>query len=116
MVCKVLDVYIVIFSIFFFNDTATTEIYTLSLHDALPIFRALGERPGDDIVYPRQKIFTHRRGPRGIFCEALDEAFLPGKGRLPGEHLEQHATETVRIASPIELFVAHQLLGAHVRG
>src|SRR6266540_6841726 len=26
---------------FFFNDTATTEIYTLSLHDALPIFLAL---------------------------------------------------------------------------
>src|SRR5258708_4271217 len=26
-----------IFSVFFFNDTATTEIYTLSLHDALPI-------------------------------------------------------------------------------
>src|SRR3712207_7073952 len=25
--------------IFFFNDTATTEIYTLSLHDALPIYR-----------------------------------------------------------------------------
>src|SRR5690554_7909975 len=25
-------------SFFFFNDTATTEIYTLSLHDALPIF------------------------------------------------------------------------------
>ena len=26
-------------SLFFFNDTATTEIYTLSLHDALPICR-----------------------------------------------------------------------------
>src|SRR5258708_21096649 len=26
------------FAFFFFNDTATTEIYTLSLHDALPIF------------------------------------------------------------------------------
>src|SRR2546425_8473092 len=26
---------------FFFNDTATTEIYTLSLHDALPIFYGL---------------------------------------------------------------------------
>src|SRR3712207_7583095 len=25
--------------VFFFNDTATTEIYTLSLHDALPIFK-----------------------------------------------------------------------------
>src|SRR5258706_6398008 len=29
------------FVFFFFNDTATTEIYTLSLHDALPIFTAL---------------------------------------------------------------------------
>src|SRR5258708_39625660 len=28
------------FSFFFFNDTATTEIYTLSLHDALPICAA----------------------------------------------------------------------------
>src|SRR5215510_10858211 len=27
--------------VFFFNDTATTEIYTLSLHDALPIFRVI---------------------------------------------------------------------------
>src|SRR5256885_7897277 len=27
-------------SFFFFNDTATTEIYTLSLHDALPIYEA----------------------------------------------------------------------------
>ena len=26
-----------VFGFFFFNDTATTEIYTLSLHDALPI-------------------------------------------------------------------------------
>src|SRR5205807_10426096 len=32
-----------LFFFFFFNDTATTEIYTLSLHDALPIFaRAFG--------------------------------------------------------------------------
>src|SRR6267143_5707867 len=28
-----------VFFFFFFNDTATTEIYTLSLHDALPIWR-----------------------------------------------------------------------------
>src|SRR5258708_37459241 len=34
----------VILLFFFFNDTATTEIYTLSLHDALPIFdQARGE-------------------------------------------------------------------------
>src|SRR5688572_33490148 len=30
--------------VFFFNDTATTEIYTLSLHDALPIFDELRDR------------------------------------------------------------------------
>src|SRR6202012_6302781 len=28
----------IVFVFFFFNDTATTEIYTLSLHDALPIY------------------------------------------------------------------------------
>src|SRR5437016_7233754 len=33
--------------IFFFNDTATTEIYTLSLHDALPIFIVLALKPQD---------------------------------------------------------------------
>src|SRR3712207_8306346 len=32
----------IIYVIFFFNDTATTEIYTLSLHDALPIFALAG--------------------------------------------------------------------------
>src|SRR5947209_16459830 len=31
-------------SMFFSNDTPTTEIYTLSLHDALPIFAALAQR------------------------------------------------------------------------
>src|SRR5215475_15797517 len=30
--------WVFVVSFFFFNDTATTEIYTLSLHDALPIF------------------------------------------------------------------------------
>src|SRR2546430_1951121 len=32
---------------FFFNDTATTEIYTLSLHDALPICRVRGQERKD---------------------------------------------------------------------
>src|SRR2546421_7676971 len=34
--------------LFFFNDTATTEIYTLSLHDALPISAVL--KPGTKLV------------------------------------------------------------------
>src|SRR5215216_7702406 len=39
--------FLLFFFFFFFNDTATTEIYTLSLHDALPISRALDRRAGD---------------------------------------------------------------------
>src|SRR5438309_3654049 len=35
----------IIFLFFFFNDTATTEIYTLSLHDALPIYLDLEVAP-----------------------------------------------------------------------
>src|SRR2546422_10167884 len=35
-----------IYFFFFFNDTATTEIYTLSLHDALPISARPGAWPG----------------------------------------------------------------------
>src|SRR5256885_12364394 len=37
---------------FFFNDTATTEIYTLSLHDALPIYiwYTLSQHSGSDLL------------------------------------------------------------------
>src|SRR5438105_15049564 len=45
-----------VFYFFFFNDTATTEIYTLSLHDALPIFGGRLRR-GDDR-------YGHRAGSR----------------------------------------------------
>src|SRR5438874_12477363 len=55
-----------ILSFFFFNDTATTEIYTLSLHDALPIFggdahvdRSAGRRVERRLVDER-----HSRGGR----------------------------------------------------
>src|SRR5437016_1703270 len=43
------------FVFFFFNDTATTEIYTLSLHDALPIFAVDG-----DVVGERAKIIIEK--------------------------------------------------------
>src|SRR6516164_5931713 len=38
---KMILIYYFLFFFFFFNDTATTEIYTLSLHDALPIRRPI---------------------------------------------------------------------------
>src|SRR5215217_8613414 len=48
---------------FFFNDTATTEIYTLSLHDALPISPWLPTcRPLENL--PRKRAGWHWRHPR----------------------------------------------------
>src|SRR5256885_5288757 len=42
------------FSVFFFNDTATTEIYTLSLHDALPILQECADTVRPLIGHPAQ--------------------------------------------------------------
>src|SRR3989442_6574550 len=44
-----------LFSFFFFNDTATTEIYTLSLHDALPICSDLAHR---DVRHQRLEVLA----------------------------------------------------------
>src|SRR5258705_13952086 len=42
------------FFFFFFNDTATTEIYTLSLHDALPIYHVIaGPDSGMSLTHVR---------------------------------------------------------------
>ena len=41
--------------VFFFNDTATTEIYTLSLHDALPIYHPFLNREPLEPSVPKQK-------------------------------------------------------------
>src|SRR5436853_1071195 len=66
---------------FFFNDTATTEIYTLSLHDALPISLA----PSFDHVGPMARSVDE--------CGAMLEALAPGferdrkSTRLNSSHL-----------------------------
>src|SRR3712207_7994248 len=44
---------------FFFNDTATTEIYTLSLHDALPISSLIAYRQPAIPTKPRQRTLYH---------------------------------------------------------
>src|SRR5690242_21105342 len=54
-------------SFFFFNDTATTEIYTLSLHDALPIFAAAGH-PVRQVNIDREPALANKYGVSGIPC------------------------------------------------
>src|SRR3712207_8478995 len=63
--------YHVLFFIFFFNDTATTEIYTLSLHDALPICPGAGAGAPAD-----------RRGPRPVAGRARRRLGAAGGERL----------------------------------
>src|SRR2546421_5492658 len=59
-----------IFFFFFFNDTATTEIYTLSLHDALPIsfsicaFRQDSRRPAQGLSWAGSMRHRSRRCQR----------------------------------------------------
>src|SRR2546429_9488448 len=69
-------------TIFFFNDTATTEIYTLSLHDALPIYPAC----------PR-KTQCHRhslRRPRRKRClSRIFQTFSPPRPSRSEEHTSE---------------------------
>src|SRR5689334_25294137 len=67
---------------FFFNDTATTEIYTLSLHDALPILRQ------------RERVAElRRRLPKGATVQ--DYVFEEGPARLDAgdTRSEEHTSE-----------------------
>src|SRR3712207_6976354 len=48
-------------ALFFFNDTATTEIYTLSLHDALPIYDPGVPAPDGDADLPHHPAARQRR-------------------------------------------------------
>src|SRR5260221_5172899 len=59
--------YLISFFFFFFNDTATTEIYTLSLHDALPICAARAPQ----------------RAPRGGGARRAPRPRGPGRARGP---------------------------------
>src|SRR5260370_22260458 len=67
-------------SFFFFNDTATTEIYTLSLHDALPILAAPALAPERVAFTDFDEFWEFVSGPlnAGVFGQNdLDGTFGP---------------------------------------
>src|SRR4030043_2365002 len=59
MLCLFSIVSILFYLFFFFNDTAPTEIYTLSLHDALPI--SLAFRQADVVGHPPEHLLNRFR-------------------------------------------------------
>src|SRR3989442_7249351 len=74
--------------IFFFNDTATTEIYTLSLHDALPIFRL--ERAVPAVARSRPRPRAARRSATG---RVLQERRVLRHVRAEVLRSEEHTSE-----------------------
>src|SRR2546422_11061424 len=67
-------------SFFFFNDTATTEIYTLSLHDALPISQALRRSAGGGAVAGHgARLLLPHQGAGGV-RPGRDEAARAARG------------------------------------
>src|SRR5690348_18072234 len=76
---------------FFFNDTATTEIYTLSLHDALPIFVVA-------TLWPNASQPDAKRQARGepVFWETT----VPSLIVLKTGRSEEHTSE---LQSPVHL-------------
>src|SRR2546430_13030066 len=97
-----------VFFFFFFNDTATTEIYTLSLHDALPIWpsqltSASRWRTRTVISYPRRKAGSHSvsfsdrseehtselQSQSNLVCRLLLEKKNKVKPLLPHAHLQR---------------------------
>src|SRR3712207_7320569 len=83
---------------FFFNDTATTEIYTLSLHDALPISRVLRDdgrsHPdggSDEPVARDEDEADHHAGRGGDGRGDHGVVLVPGHG--------EHRSESTRLNS-----------------
>src|SRR2546425_8959708 len=72
-----------VISFFFFNDTATTEIYTLSLHDALPISCTRAAR-----LQPRYPVCA-----QGSCCSAFSPRLRPNSKRS-----EEHTSELQSLA------------------
>src|SRR5258708_32733024 len=84
---------------FFFNDTATTEIYTLSLHDALPG----GVRRGQRVFAGDGRAGLHAGGAGRVLRAALPR--LDDRRRADRDPQEPHRGRRVRA----ELFAAARL-------
>src|SRR5260221_8805119 len=95
------------FSFFFFNDTATTEIYTLSLHDALPIsardlflsfipFYYVSAKTGQRVVKRSEEHTSELQSHSDLVCRLLLEKkkahnnILHNSDLHPAGHIHNH--------------------------
>src|SRR2546430_4604622 len=91
--------------LFFFNDTATTEIYPLSLHDALPISSRSRETPSSRAAARRSRRGTRRR--RAGFRDRSEEhtSELQSQSNLVCRLLLEKKMATVAICPAIPFLI-----------
>src|SRR3712207_7914785 len=82
---------------FFFNDTATTEIYTLSLHDALPICLLLEVDPEGEVAHHLEEREVARVAD--LFYVLRAEAFLGAHRAGGGRPLLARDRKSTRLNS-----------------
>src|SRR3712207_9388205 len=75
--------------IFFFNDTATTEIYTLSLHDALPIYDEEDDAREADDSFISGDVFITRERADDLSAHGTDIIIDEVKPRRSEEHTSE---------------------------
>src|SRR5258708_16167161 len=75
-----------VLSLFFFNDTATTEIYTLSLHDALPIYHIAKSIQLPEVI----------AGIADDLMKSIDAEFPSNVGASSEPVRREHAGKSVR--------------------
>src|SRR5258707_1424538 len=114
IVAFVVEEYMFFLIFFFFNDTATTEIYTLSLHDALPIFAKLycensGPEKTGTITYALN-LTQHTNGVQNIRALCMLQILLGNIGRPGGGVVALRGHANVQGATDLEVLY-HELPG-----
>src|SRR5215475_10463369 len=100
------------FFFFFFNDTATTEIYTLSLHDALPI--AFAHKGGVHVAAMRRSASSYQHIDPALVGNASRVVVSELSGR--GNVLAKAEEYGVGIAAGAEARVLDAIKAAEARG
>src|SRR2546427_2287873 len=110
--------YLVSSSFFFFNDTATTEIYTLSLHDALPIFEPatgggtlegfettsaeFGDIQLDALEVRSEEHTSELQSQSNLVCRLLLEKKKKTTRKRHREQMTRHTDETEKIRQMVD--------------
>src|SRR5215216_8006445 len=94
-----MSLFLFFFFFFFFNDTATTEIYTLSLHDALPIscncWSCIASPLSGRTARPRSEEHTSElQSPDHLVCRLLLEKKKKKNLQLPSKKKKKKQNNT----------------------